>query len=988
MKSNKIIRIGALWIVAAGMMFPLCAQTPQTGKEENGEAKEAGGLTETELYRPEETVRFGYSSQPKGAVTGAVSTVSGKELESSPVANLSQSLAGRLTGLFTEETYSEPSRVNTTLRVRGANTIYANQPLVVIDGFPYAYNSNALFEYISAYEVESVSVLKDASAQAIYGIQGANGVIVITTKRGRSGKLDVDVRLDQTFEQPTTQLPFLPSGEYVQLRNEAGYNDGLGRNAYFSPTDVEGFVSGENRELYPNNDWRQLNMRDVTQMQRVGVDLTGGNDRAVFYSNFNVMHQNGMWKTYQTKYNANNDFLWANFRSNVDVQLHKALTISMNLSGNIKREKTPGAQSVQGFANALYYRMYTVPSYVYGPTTPKTVDPETGAESGDQVVVTATEPYTTYSAINRMGYINHSTTNIYAQFAAKLDLGFLTQGLNLSGYGGYQTNSVNSQYTSQTFERWVRTPDFSKSEFTRYGTDENTPLAYSASSTSYYNLNFKGILDYHCKFGIHDVSAMAYGFYQDLSKAINAMAVGLDRPDAGSSELLPYRRISSGVEAAYGYDGRYLLKVDMGYSGSEQYARENRFTATPAVSAGWVLSNEAFMKSTSAYLTFLKLRASWGKAANDLSNLGRYIYLDNIALGIDGVVSEGQAANPDLTPEISVKQNYGIDVTLFNSLSLTADVFREKMTNMVSTATAITPTYQGIPLGNFPRTNTGVFENKGYELSADFAKQINSDFSFSVGGWLAYAKNKVIYNDESERAEDFAYRKRTEGFSVGQTFGYLVDDLNGNGFFNSQQELDGSGLVYEIGAPRVGDLKYRDLNSDGIINDKDLAPLGSGNIPRYYYAFHAKAVFRDFDLNVLFQGIADYHAIDMSVGRTEYSYEGVYSEWHKQAWTAERYAAGEKITYPALATRVNANHQANSFFLEDRSYLRLKNVELGYTFPENIARLIRAEKIRLTLSGQNLFTRHKLTTDEYGPEGNYFSIPVYKLYNIGLSVKF
>jgi TonB-linked SusC/RagA family outer membrane protein len=977
-------------MIAACMTFPLHAQTPQTVEEASVEAEETsvnGGAGEanTELYSPEETVRFGYSSQSKGAVTGSVSTVSGRALESSPVANLSQSLAGRLNGLFTNEEYSEPSRVQTVLRVRGASTIYANQPLVVIDGFPYAYSSNELFEYISAYEVESISVLKDASAQAIYGIQGANGVIVITTKRGVNEKLKVNVRLDQTFERPTTQLPHLSSGEYAQLRNEAGYNDGMGRNAYFTPADVEGFISGENRELYPDNDWRKVNMRDITHMQRVGVDLTGGNDRAVFYTNFNVMHQNSMWKTYQTKYDPNNDFLWANFRSNVDVKLNKILSASLNLSGNVKREKTPGSASMLGFAEFLYNRMYTFPSSVYGPTTPKTVDPETGEEGGDQVIVTGTDPYSTYSIINRMGYINHTVTNIYAQFALKLDLGFLTEGLNLSGYAGYQTNSVNSQYTYQFFESWVRTPDYSVLEFTKYGTQENTSLAYSKNSSFYYNLNFKGMLDYRRKFGLHDVGAMAYAFYQDLSKVDNS-----------SPELLPYRRIHTGVEAEYGYDGRYLLKLDLGYSGSEQYARENRFTATPAVSAGWVLSKESFMESTAGYLTFLKLRASYGKAANDISNLGRYIYLDNVTIAGGGVlgsylgynVSEGQSANPELKPEISVKQNYGVDVTLFNCLSLTADVFREKMSNMVSTATAVTPSYQGIPLEYFPRTNTGVFENKGYEFSVDFEKKIGKDFTFGVGGWLAHAENKVINNDESELADDYAYRKRQEGYSVGQNFGYLVDDHNGNGFFNSRQELEESNLVYEIGSPRVGDLKYYDLNSDGIINDKDRVPLGHGLIPRYYYAFHARADYRNFDLKILFQGIGDYYGIDTWTGRVEYTYEGVYSEWHKNAWTAERYAAGEKITYPALSTVVNSNHVGNSFFLEDKSYLRLKNLEIGYTFPTHISRLIRAEKIRLSLSGQNLFTWDKLTTDEYGPEGNYLSIPVYKLYNIGLSIKF
>jgi TonB-linked SusC/RagA family outer membrane protein len=973
MKNNSIIKAWAALAVILMINFPLQAQTPQMNEES------------TELYNPEDVVQFGYSSQKRGAVSGSVATVTGKELESTPTANLSQSLAGRLSGLFTQETYSEPSRVNTTLRVRGASTIYANQPLVVIDGFPYAYNSNELFEYISAYEVESVSVLKDASAQAIYGIQGANGVIVITTRRGRAQKLAVDVRIDETFEQPSTQVSFLSSADYVQLRNEAGYNDGLGRNAYFSAADVAGFMSGENPELYPDNDWRKLNMKDYSQMQRIGVDMTGGNDRAVFYTNFNVMHQGSMWKTYQTKYNPNNDFLWANFRSNVDVKLNSILSASLNLSGNVKREKTPGSQSQGGYASALYYRMYTVPPYVYGPTTPRVVDPETGVESGDQVVVTGTEPYTTYALINRMGYAHHTVTNIYAQFALKLNMDFLTQGLNLSGYGGYQTNSVNSQYTWQNFESWVRTPDFSELEFTKYGTQENTALAYGKASSFYYNLNFKGILDYRRTFGVHDVSAMAYGLYQHLSKS-----------DTGSPALLPYKRINSGMEVAYGYDSRYLLKLDLGYSGSEQYARKNRFTATPAVSAGWVVSGESFMDAAADFLTYLKLRASCGKAANDLSDLGRYVYLDNISIEGGGplggylgyFVNEGQAANPYLDPEISVKQNCGVDLTLFDGLSVSADLFREKMTSMISGSTAVTPIYQGIPLANFPRTNTGIFENKGYELAADYAKEIGSDLSFSAGGWLAHAENKVIYNDESERAEDYVYRKRQEGYPVGQAFGYIVDGHNGNGYFNSQQELDESALVYEIGTPRVGDLKYYDLNNDGVINEKDQVPLGSGSIPLYYYAFNAKAKYKNFDLSVLFQGVADYSIINMGVGRTEYSFEGVYSEWHKHAWTAERYAAGEEILYPALGTSVNSNHQASSFFLEDRSYLRLKNAEIGYTFPKRISGLISAEKIRLTLSGQNLLAWDKIAGNEYGPEGYYVDLPVYRLYNIGISVKF
>jgi TonB-linked SusC/RagA family outer membrane protein len=950
-----------------------------------GETEVNVELRRAEAYNSDETVFLGYSAQRKGNFTGSAATVTGEELKRSPTANLSQALTGRLAGLYTYESYSEPSRTNTTLRVRGANSIWANTPLIVIDGFPYSYDVNQLFEFISASDVESISVLKDASAQALYGIQGANGVIVVTTRRGVQGKLKVDVKIDQTFEQTSTRLPFIGSDEYVPLRNQAGYNDGLGRYNYFSEQEELNFISGENKELYPSNDWRKINMKDVTHMQRVNVDATGGNGRATFFTNFNVMHQDGMWKTDQTKYDPNNNFIWANFRTNVDVKLNRYLSAALNLSGNIKREKSPGSSSITGFADGVYYRLYTVPSYVYGPVTPRVVDPATGEvlDEGGGVTVTVTEPYSAYSVINRLGYAQHTLTNIYAQFALKLDLNFLAKGLDLSGYMGYQTNSASRLYNQQTFTSWLRTGGYDELEFVEYGNVKDTPLQQAKGSHFYYNLNYKGILNYSRSFGRHHVGGMAYAMYQNLNTA-----------DGGSPALLPYMRINSGVEAVYDYDRRYLVKLDMGYSGSEQYAKERRFTATPAISAGWVVSGEPFMENA-GWLSLLKLRASYGKTANDRSNLGRYIYLDNITLQQGGPLGylqyfagEGQSANPYLTPEISVKQNYGIDLSFWDNLAISADIFRERMENMVAGGVSITPEYQGIPLNYFPRVNSGIFENKGYELTVDYTKTIGKDLCFNAGGWLAYTKNRVIYSDESERAEDFAYRKRTEGFPVGQEFGYIVDYHNGNGYFNSRQEIDDSNLTYEIGNPRVGDLKYYDLNNDGIINDKDKAPLGVGSIPRYVYAFHANARYKCFDLSVLFQGVADFWQLHMATGRVEYSFDGVFSEWHKNAWTAERYAAGEKITYPTLSAKKNSNHEANSFFLEDKSYLRLKNVEIGFTFPEKIAKAIAASNIRFYLSGQNLFTWHKLTTKEYGPEGNYLTIPVYRLYNVGLSVKF
>jgi TonB-linked outer membrane protein, SusC/RagA family len=943
-------------------------------------------LKRAETYDLDENLHFGNYTQRKKEVTASTAMVTSDELRRSPVGNLSMSLAGRLPGVFTRETYSEPARTNTELWVRGYSSPNGGTAMVVIDGFPYDYNANELFEYITANEVESISVLKDASAQALYGIHGANGVIVITTKRGVKQPLKIDAEINHTFEQRTTTPPHISSADFVRLRNQAGFNDGNGMYSYFSKVAEDGFVADEDRAYFPNNNWRAMNARDITHMNRVNLNLTGGGDHAVFYTNVNVLHQDGMWKVdpTTTDYNPNNSFVWANIRSNVDVNLTKYFSIGVNLSGNVKRERTPGGHAVEltyggswdGFAKRIWYRFFTLPPYNYGPTTPLVQDPETGEVTGGEVVVTETEPITSWAVINRLGYDQYTVTNIYAQFAPKLDLSFVTPGLSLSGNYGYQTNAVKGLFVNRTYEEWVRTKDYSELEFEKIRTQVNTPLQYRSSTQFYYNLNYKGVLNYHRRFNnIHDVSALAYGFYQHLNKAGGG---------------LPYKRVNSGVGVTYGFDDRYLVKLDLGYSGSEQYSSQNRFTAFPAISAGWVASNESFLKEN-PILTYLKFRGSWGKAGND-RGIGRYVYLDNVTLTGGGLgflgghnVNEGQVANPLLDPEIITKKNLGIDLSLLNNLTVSVDVYNERTENGVTSATSRTPEYQGVNLENYPRTNIGVFENKGYEMTLDFTRDINRNLTLSFGGWFAYNKNRVIFWDESERAEDFAYRLRQEGYPIGQQWGYRVDDHNGNGYFNSQEEIDNSGLIYEIGTPRPGYLKYYDLNADGKINDKDKVPMGHGALPNFFYAFHGGFKYKNFDLNFLFQGIADYWTIDMSNSRVEYNFEGMYSEWHKTAWTAERFANGEDITYPALSAKKNSNHEASNFFLEDKSYLRLKNLELGYTFKAY-------NGIRLYLSGQNLLTWDKLDHDIYGPEGHYDGgiegIPVYRLYNVGLSIKF
>ncbi|NIJ51484.1 SusC/RagA family TonB-linked outer membrane protein [Dyadobacter arcticus] len=934
-----------------------------------------------DAHKKDEIVQLGYTTQLRSEISGAITTIKGEELEKSPVANLTQTLAGRLPGVTTQETFSELSRTTTNLYVRGLSAARDAGPLVMIDGIINSYNSNQTLDYITANEIESITILKDASTQALYGIQGANGLLVITTKRGKKGPLQIKTRFDQSMQQVTTKPAFYNSADYAEMRNQAAFNDGLGANYLFTQQQIDGYRSGQDRTAYPNNNWYNRYMREFANMQRASVNVTGGNDKVQFFSNINFMHQGGQFKTDQDRYSSNANNIWINYRSNVDMNLNRYLKAFVRLSGNVKRERTPGVGNAD-----VYGSIFQIPSTTFGPVTQPVMDGSGEVlDPGGKVITTERVESPTYGMLNRTGYVRHTVTNITSQFGLDLDMGFLTKGLNLTGVLAYQTNSVGSLATRQDYERYVQTADSSGVGFIKKGAQNDTPLGYSKSHSYYYHLTYNVAMNYKRDFGMHKVGAMAYMFYQNLTKAEN-----------DSARMLPYNRVSSGVEVTYGFDNRYLIKLDMGYSGSEQYARATRYTATPAISAAWVLSNEAFLKN-STLLTNLKLRASYGKTANDQSGLARYAYLDNVTVTGGGPVGslqynivEGQVGNPNIQAEVSKKQNFGIDLGLFNAWTLSVDVFKERTNNMIVSALSTIPLYQGIPLVNYPRLNSGSFENKGVDLNLNYSKALSKDLVIYGGGYLSYAKNEILNRNEALKTEDYVYRKWEEGYSFGQKFGYLVDYSNGNGFFNAQSEIDNSNLTYGFGTPRLGDLKYRDLNGDSKIDERDKAPIGTGMLPSVIYAVSGGLKYRNFDLSILFQGVGKYSTLDTTgLGIWETSFDGVFGSLHRNAWTADRYASGSEITSPALSLGKTVNHEPSDYYLYDRSYIRLKNIEIGYTIPAGMARTIMAEKIRILVSGQNLITWDKMKSKDFGPEGGgYAAFPVYRVFNAGLSVVF
>ncbi len=930
---------------------------------ENGEIK-----LEFDPHHTGGYVDVGYFSLPKEAFPGSAASVTGDELDKMPTNVFTETFAGRLLGLQTRQERTELTffgYTNVSKMVRGRNSYNGYSPTIIIDGIICP---NQYWEFLSPKEVESVTVLKDGATNAIYGIQGASGTIVVTTKRGYIGKKKVETYADYSIQQMIRRPKFVNSLQYTELRNQAGVNDGLVPYSQFKETDMEGFRSGD-ATYYPNNNWYDMFVKDFVMRQRVGVNIAGGSDRVRYFSNISYLHQSEpiiVADEPGRKYDPNPNVNVANFRSNIDVKLNNYLTGFMRLTGNVKREMFAGDSENQ----THYSRILDLPPTMYGPMTPIFED---NPDASNQVVTIESTDDPAYGSINRSGYAQVIETNVIAQAGLNLDMGFLTKGLSASGSMAYQTYIRNITTTSQSYERWMRTGPMDELVFTKKGSAENTPLVYSKGSTFFYHLNLLGQLNYNRRFGQHSVNAMAYIFYQQQEKEVT-----------DGAGMLPYKRQSMGISATYGYRDRYFLKGDLGYSGSEQFAPENRYIATPAVSASWIVTKEDFLADVPV-LSLLKLRASYALGANDQLGGGRFLYLDYIDAG----GNEGLKGNPDLSAEQIKMQNYGFDIGLLNSITLSFDYFHHRTDNMLVGIGATVPVYQGIPLGNYPKLNNGKMENKGFEIELSYDKHLTPDLSVFATAGFSQAVNKVIKVNESPYAADYPYRYHTEGYPTGQNWGLMINESNGNGMFNSAEELAGYGLTYSHGTPRVGDFIYYDLNSDGVIDEKDYAPIGHPNFPQQYFNFLAGVNFKNFEISVLFQGVNHTSFMFSGVGAYEYQSQGIFNDIHMSAWTPERYAAGEEISFPALSLKQSTNHVSNSYFLQNGAYLRLKNAEIAYTLPADIAQKIGAEKIRVALTGMNLFTLDKLRTKYVDPEiRNMNGFQPYRVYNIGVSLIF
>lgn len=939
-------------------------------------------ILEEDGHGTAENINFGFTEQSREVVSNAVSTVSGNTLSKSLMSRLQGTLSGRLSGLTTIESSFQPLYESVDMYIRGFSTYHGGTAGIVIDGILYDSYSHDILYRISPEEVESISVLKDGASQALYGLRGAKGLIVISTKRGLPGKLKINVNIDETVQQQSYTPLSINSATYASLRNQAAYNDGLGNNYYFSDEQIEKFRAGDD-PLYPNTNWYDLLVRKMSHMQRVGVDATGGSDIVQYYANMNMSHQGGFWHTDQTAYKANNEMYKINMRANVDVKINQYLKGFINMAGNITRRHDPAGTSGSGNDN-IFSMLYYMPPTLYGPVTPTIYDEQGDiVDAGGEVTTTTNIGSSPYGMLNRSGYYTQTNTNIYSQAGLNLDMSFITPGLSIGGNVGYLSYITAVLITTQNYARYTRDDDWNTLSFTQHGTTLNTDLAYSKSSALYGYMSYKGEANYVRDFDKHHVKANLFGIYQTFNDNTGNVGSQYD-----------FKRIYSGIEAQYDFDKRYAVKFDLGYSGSDYFPTGHRFLWTPGISIAWVASNESFIKESLPWLTMVKPRLSYGITGNDDIGLDRYGYLDQVTASGGGSIgylgyytNETAYGNASLEPEAIKKYNIGLDLGVANQFSLSVDFFKEKMNNGVYRSTSLIPSFQGISLGAFPAINFAEYENKGFEVELNYTKRFNKDWSFNLGGFVCYNKNLIINVGESPNDEDYAYPYRTQGFALGQSFGYLADYSNGNGLYNFQDEID-AGPEYSFGTPRLGDIKYKDLNGDNIIDEKDQAPIGNGSLPRYYLGISGGLTYKNFELSFLFQGVADYYRNFYGLVVNESLWDGRYSESHLNAWTAERWLNDETITYPAISTSKSTSAQYSDYFLRDCSFIRLKNLELSYSLPKKTANTLGAKSVKLILGGQNLFTIDKLDSSDMVVEGSYGAFPIYRMYRIGIRAQF
>lgn len=922
----------------------------------------------------EEVVVVGYGQQKKESVIGAISQVGAADLLETPAANISQALTGKVPGVITSQTSGMPGADDAAIYIRGRATFAGDaQPLVLVDGIERS------FSQIAPDDIETISVLKDASATAVYGVRGANGVMLITTKRGKEQKPVVSLTANWQFQTPTRKDTYLDSYNSVTLLEEALANDGL--PSQYSANDIDMFrksslgqLSGLDAMIYPNVDWYDEVIRSSAPAQRYNASIRGGTKRMRYYASLEYYDQGSLFKEMSNDQYGNKSSIGYKrygFRANADLFLTKDLTVSVNFGTRFEERRGPNSSEEANYSN-IYYQINHMPGWLFpvsytvqnGEST-KTLYSGTSQYQGNPVAVLSEGGY-------HKGIKTINETNLIADY--KLD--FITQGLSARAMASFDyENYHNNRYTKgfATYELIDRNAPESIDSYNRFNKDEIMASGYD--SYTVYKLYLEAQLNYARTFNeVHDVTAMVLYMQNDLRR---------------NSELA--RRYQGVVgRITYAFMGKYLAEINAGYNGSENFMKGRRFGFFPAFSLGWRITEESFMESTRSWLNNLKVRASYGEVGNDNYAGQRFLfeqkwsqisndYYFGASSGQTGIF-EQQYPNYGVTWERAHKYNAGLEFALFNSrLNGVFDYFYEKRDNILCEY-GTRPLWFGVTsaVGNLGETT-----NKGFEIELRWNDKIGN-VNYNIGANFSHAKNEI--KEMNEPAGKTSYRKRT-GHGIDQYFGLQCD-----GFVTEADLADPNFPKSTFGTVKVGDLKYRDMNGDGFIDDRDETFIGYTNIPENTYAVTLGANWKGFGVSVMFQGVDHVSRYYDAEAMYAFVAGGKVKEHHLDRWNP---ALSEqenlaKAKYPLLHYDSYGDHnqRTNSFFLKNGAFCRLKNVELSYSLPLSLIRHAGMSECRFYVNGNNLVTWDHLggLTDPESNGSNRY--PICKTVNFGVNIQF
>ena len=907
--------------------------------------------------------------------TAAVSVITNKDVNKRGARNIGNNILGQGSGLVSLDGSGLFHAQNPTFYIRGLQTSSGSTPLILVDGVERA------IENVVAEDVESVQILKDAAATAIYGYKGANGVILVTTKHGQYNTKSFTFSYDHVFSFLTNKPVMADAATYASAVNEAYRNQG--GNAAYSDAVINAYKNGTNPLYYPNVNWADETFRNVSNNDRLNLEFKGGTKNFRYFTNVQLLTNKGFVKNYENDgYSTQNKYTRGTLRSNMDIDLSPKTKLHTHLFGLLTEQSQPGDQA------DLWSMIYKVPANAF----PVKVN---DAVWGGNSVFTTSNPVA--QSQGAAYYKNHQRA-LYADLVLEQDLSAITEGLSAQGQLGYDT-------WSNVYENHSKTYRYSNYQVTNNGdviADGNATLASVEGSDS--NMGtasgndawirrciFNGSLNYNRTFAEkHDVYGQLKYDYEFSDKT-------------GTNTTVYRHNIS--LFAHYGYDRRYLLDVALVESGSSRLAPGSKWAFSPNVSAAWNISNEAFMNDVT-WVDFLKLRASWGNKAldvlpgDDVWTYYNQFYLMNAnTYPFDATYTGTQWGNTYLSTamtqslghEQASRFNVGIDATLFGGLNLSLDYYYQHRYNIwYSTAGS----YTGVFGLTAPYENVGVIDSKGFDISADYTKEINKDLTVSLGASLTL--NKSIVKEQAEAPQLFANTSST-GERYGQAFGYVA-----NGFFQKSDDVNGDGIIsaaemQQKGYPvqsfttvYPGDVKYVDLTNDGIIDANDRKAIGySTTAPDLYYNFHLGAEYKGFGLDAMFQGVGKWTGFMNTNGlyRSAVATNTLSQYLYDNSWSAER-GNTENPAFPRLSTTSNANNDVNSTLnMFDRSYLKLRYVELYYHLPKCVLeKLSVINNMKLYVRGTDLFTIDNLEEADAAAYGT--TQPLTRSLQLGAAVTF